>query len=433
MGDVHDKFPPSNSSAAASSSATTGHSPIDSAESPSDNLKEKSIPLDILKRINPLQFRGKTVRKKPKSTKAAIKKINKAYFDQPVLLGEGAYAMVIQASSVIKHNGELAERPKAFKIVQLPKNRKNSRELKKHIWNEYNRAKKIKYLGLRRRVKIGNLRILPMNVLPGRDLSDIIDDNDSGDEKLDIETLINITRELFLAYREIIYKNNLIHRDLKPENIRYDKTEGKIYFFDFAFAEKINECDNKILGTPEFLDPDTVYKKIPGVPKHSTDSDTHALGKILLLVWNRQLNVDVVNYFNELREEINKQKHPEPSLIYNWSKKLENESLNFKMKEQYSQFNFILDLVRNLIQCEPDKRCSLDEAIEFLEMNFKQAEIEQAERVAAKQVRATPPLVCQGQVVGKSSALGQLGMFADQYRFHSKTNSGYSQHRRLTL
>ena len=144
-------------------------------------------------------------------------------------------------------------------------------------------------------------------------------------------------KKLFLAVSHM-HSQGIVHRDIKPENIMLDK-QNELKLIDFGLATQlIGSKLTTVTGTP--------YYMAPEVFKGSYDSkcDTWALGCILYVFMCGRLPFNGKNQ----REVMTKIKSADYSLDYQEFKSCSSE---------------VLDLIKQLLVADPEKRLSASEAL----------------------------------------------------------------------
>ncbi|HEX5036723.1 MAG TPA: serine/threonine-protein kinase [bacterium] len=121
---------------------------------------------------------------------------------------------------------------------------------------------------------------LVMEYLDGQDLHDSL-----GTLQHDLRTGQALQRLLGIGFQAVqsvsgIHARGFVHRDIKPENfrIRTVRVFGReLRTFDFGIARRTGEVDESIMGTPEYMPPESFRDGDPADPRR----DVFALGATL--------------------------------------------------------------------------------------------------------------------------------------------------------
>lgn len=84
-----------------------------------------------------------------------------------------------------------------------------------------------------------------------------------------------------------------IHRDIKAANVVWDPQTRQARLVDMGMAEKMDDrgwvIDNRVLGTPQAIDPELIKEQIDGFEKtYSTKTDAYAAGVLGLELFSRE-------------------------------------------------------------------------------------------------------------------------------------------------
>ena len=105
--------------------------------------------------------------------------------------------------------------------------------------------------------KEGNIYFIVMELIDGRPLSDIIEENGP----LDYRNVIEIGKQVAAAL-SLAHKNHIIHRDVKPHNIMITK-DGVAKLADFGIAKAISSSTivnkdegGQVMGSVHYFSPE---------------------------------------------------------------------------------------------------------------------------------------------------------------------------------
>lgn len=133
-----------------------------------------------------------------------------------------------------------------------------------------------------------NLALTPVEYIPGRELYDVILEDETKQHFLSTEARINIILALLRAYKKQVYDKKIVHRDLKPENILIDLDPTtdeikNIRIIDFNLSKHFDEYSDDICGSLDYLPPE-----IFNFANVDYKADLYMLGKIIALLMRNQ-------------------------------------------------------------------------------------------------------------------------------------------------
>lgn len=182
-------------------------------------------------------------------------------------------------------------------------------------------------------ISTDNKLSLIMEYLSGGTLKQYIEEHNN--KKLEENEAKNILSQI-LETVSYCHKMNIIHHDLKPENILFtDNTHKYIKIIDFGISSIINEKSSG--GSLEYLPPEIIYNKNN---KSSPSVDIWSIG----CIFGEMLKGKVL-FKGDNIEEMKK------SLLNGYIELSENIS------------NSACDLLKKMLNFEPEKRISAEEAI----------------------------------------------------------------------
>jgi tetratricopeptide (TPR) repeat protein len=116
----------------------------------------------------------------------------------------------------------------------------------------------------------GQTEYLTMELVPGRELSDLLLDG-----PLELQTAYTLTLQLLLAL-EFIHSRLYVHRDIKPSNLRV-RSDGTLKVMDFGLMEWLGSRTlMSAIGTAAYMAPEAV---VGGAP--DTSADLYSVGCVL--------------------------------------------------------------------------------------------------------------------------------------------------------
>jgi len=293
-----------------------------------------------------------------------IGKIPDRHHNENKIIGRGAFSVVYSGLDIP------TKRRLAIKEIDLSKLRPNH---VKNIWNEIrilsqlNHPNIVKIYGfvkidsliyiIMKRCKYGELRKYQQHSckISEKDISiqvesktkttDICKTQPTNDEKSkyqfpdklkNSEQVVQEILKQLISILEYLYANKIMHRDLKPRNLLVaHQTPLQIRLIDFGLATKFQENVNikQKVGTPRYMAPEIAYNQ-----EYNFSADLWSLGIILY---------ELLIGFNP----------------FYYCHNFQDMEKNLKTPIEYSPLitDSCLDLLKKLLQIDPQKRLTLTE------------------------------------------------------------------------
>ena len=182
--------------------------------------------------------------------------------------------------------------------------------------------------------KEGNIYFIVMELIDGRPLSDIIEENGP----LDYRNVIEIGKQVAAAL-SLAHKNHIIHRDVKPHNIMITK-DGVAKLADFGIAKAIssstivNKDDGgQVMGSVHYFSPEQARGKYV-----DEKSDVYSLGIVLYEMLTGEVPFDGDNPVEIALMHINEDIKPPSQIIDNVPPALEKIILKATDKYQTNRY-----------------------------------------------------------------------------------------------
>ena len=183
--------------------------------------------------------------------------------------------------------------------------------------------------------KEGNIYFIVMELIDGRPLSDIIEENGP----LDYRNVIEIGKQVAAAL-SLAHKNHIIHRDVKPHNIMITK-DGVAKLADFGIAKAVststivNKDDGgQVMGSVHYFSPEQARGKYV-----DEKSDVYSLGIVLYEMLTGQVPFDGDNPVEIALMHINEDIKPPSQVIDNVPPALEKIILKATDKYQTNRYD----------------------------------------------------------------------------------------------
>jgi len=206
-------------------------------------------------------------------------------------LGQGAMGIVYKARD------PLIDRVVAIKTINLSLALDEKEEYEGRFYQEAKAAGRLNHPNIVTIYdvgKSGDVAYIAMEFLEGRELRDILDQ----DQAMQVEQVLEITAQvaLGLAYA---HEHDIVHRDVKPSNIMVVR-DGHVKITDFGIARmesaSVRTQTGMVLGSPKYMSPEQVTGKAI-----DQRSDIFSLGVMLYEMLTRQApftgeNVNAIMY-----------------------------------------------------------------------------------------------------------------------------------------
>lgn len=182
--------------------------------------------------------------------------------------------------------------------------------------------------------KEGNIYFIVMELIDGRPLSDIIEENGP----LDYRNVIEIGKQVAAAL-SLAHKNHIIHRDVKPHNIMITK-DGVAKLADFGIAKAISSSTivnkdegGQVMGSVHYFSPEQARGKYV-----DEKSDVYSLGIVLYEMLTGEVPFDGDNQVEIALMHINEDIKPPSQIIDNVPPALEKIILKATDKYQTNRY-----------------------------------------------------------------------------------------------
>ena len=182
--------------------------------------------------------------------------------------------------------------------------------------------------------KEGNIYFIVMELIDGRPLSDIIEENGP----LDYRNVIEIGKQVAAAL-SLAHKNHIIHRDVKPHNIMITK-DGVAKLADFGIAKAISSSTivnkdegGQVMGSVHYFSPEQARGKYV-----DEKSDVYSLGIVLYEMLTGEVPFDGDNPVEISLMHINEDIKPPSQIIDNVPPALEKIILKATDKYQTNRY-----------------------------------------------------------------------------------------------
>ncbi|MDR1572252.1 MAG: Stk1 family PASTA domain-containing Ser/Thr kinase [Clostridiales Family XIII bacterium] len=208
--------------------------------------------------------------------------------------------------------------------------------------------------------KEGNVNYIVMELVEGRTLSEVIDD----EAPLDYKRAINIAKQIASAL-SLAHKNNIIHRDVKPHNILI-MPDGNAKITDFGIAKAVTDAtivekgQDSIMGSVHYFSPEQARGGYV-----DEKSDIYSLGIVMYEMLTGKVPFDAENPVTVAVMHMNDRPVPPsrlvsgipPGLEQIVMKAIEKYQINrFKtaddMHEALENVNFISGIIENPVVAE---------------------------------------------------------------------------------
>ena len=225
----------------------------------------------------------------------------------------------------------------------------------------------------------GNINYIVMELIEGRTLNDIIED----EAPMDYKKVIDISKQVASALK-VAHKNKIIHRDVKPHNIMITN-DGIVKLADFGIARAVNDATlstgSKIVGSVHYFSPEQARGNYV-----DERSDIYSLGIVMYEMLTGQVPFDGENPVTVALKHINEEITPPSELVAGIPPALERCVMKATSKYQTNRYSSAEELIEELdnISFVTDVAgTSVFASSDVIEKNRKRKAAEEAEEEAA--------------------------------------------------
>ena len=187
----------------------------------------------------------------------------------------------------------------------------------------------------------GNINYIVMELIEGRTLNDIIED----EAPMDYRKVIDISKQVAQALR-VAHKNKIIHRDVKPHNIMITN-DGVVKLADFGIARAVNDATlstgSKIVGSVHYFSPEQARGNYV-----DERSDIYSLGIVMYEMLTGQVPFDGDNPVTVALKHINEEIVPPSELVSGIPPALERCVMKATNKYQTNRYSSADEMIEEL-------------------------------------------------------------------------------------
>lgn len=187
----------------------------------------------------------------------------------------------------------------------------------------------------------GNINYIVMELIEGRTLNDIIED----EAPMDYKKVIDISKQVASALK-IAHKNKIIHRDVKPHNIMITN-DGIVKLADFGIARAVNDATlstgSKIVGSVHYFSPEQARGNYV-----DERSDIYSLGIVMYEMLTGKVPFDGENPVTVALKHINEEIVPPSQLVDGIPPALERAVMKATSKYQTNRYSSAEELIEEL-------------------------------------------------------------------------------------
>ena len=187
----------------------------------------------------------------------------------------------------------------------------------------------------------GNINYIVMELIEGRTLNKIIED----EAPMDYRRVIDISKQVASALR-IAHKNKIIHRDVKPHNIMITN-DGVVKLADFGIARAVNDATlstgSKIVGSVHYFSPEQARGNYV-----DERSDIYSLGIVMYEMLTGKVPFDGENPVTVALKHINEEIVPPSQLVPGIPPALERCVMKATNKYQTNRYSSADELIEEL-------------------------------------------------------------------------------------